>query len=205
MRDDQTSAGMYAMNGIDSICKSAVLAFFKIAIYIAYKAYRIEGLNALYYFMPSKLIVSTLQKYGARIGKNVIISPSPVIHNAKRDYANLEIGDNAYLGRGVFLDLTEKIKIGNRTVISMRVNLLTHFDVGPSILREILPPKKGATTIEDDAYVGAASTIREGIKVGKGAVVAAMSFVNEDVDEDTIVGGVPAHRMGSLKGGSSIE
>jgi acetyltransferase-like isoleucine patch superfamily enzyme len=47
-------------------------------------------------------------------------------------------------------------------------------------------------TIEDDVWIGVNATILPGVRVGRGAVVAAGSVVTQDVPEFAIVGGVPA-------------
>lgn len=46
--------------------------------------------------------------------------------------------------------------------------------------------------IEDDIWIGANCIITSGVKICKGAVVAAGSVVTKNVDENTVVGGVPA-------------
>lgn len=51
--------------------------------------------------------------------------------------------------------------------------------------------------IEDDVWIGANSTITDGVKIGKGSVIAANSCVIKDVEPYSIVGGVPAKQIGS--------
>ncbi|MFD1166479.1 CatB-related O-acetyltransferase [Sphingobacterium daejeonense] len=48
------------------------------------------------------------------------------------------------------------------------------------------------TIIEDDVWIGAGSIIKQGVRIGRGAVIGAMSFVNKDVPDYTITFGVPA-------------
>lgn len=48
------------------------------------------------------------------------------------------------------------------------------------------------TLIEDDVWIAAGSIIQQGVKIGRGSVVGAMSFVNKDVPPNTLVMGVPA-------------
>jgi maltose O-acetyltransferase len=42
--------------------------------------------------------------------------------------------------------------------------------------------------------------ISAGVTIGSRSVVAANSFVNDDVPETTIVGGTPARKIGSVVG-----
>lgn len=51
---------------------------------------------------------------------------------------------------------------------------------------------KGPTVIEDDVWIGANATIISGVKVGKGAIIAAGSTVTKDIPAYAIVGGNPA-------------
>lgn len=51
---------------------------------------------------------------------------------------------------------------------------------------------KGDIVIEDDVWIGDRSVILSGVRIGKGAVVAAGSVVTKDIEPYSIVGGVPA-------------
>jgi acetyltransferase-like isoleucine patch superfamily enzyme len=57
-----------------------------------------------------------------------------------------------------------------------------------------------AITIGDGAWIAANCTITRGVTVGRGAIVAANSVVTRDVDEFSIVGGVPARHIKSRIG-----
>jgi acetyltransferase-like isoleucine patch superfamily enzyme len=49
--------------------------------------------------------------------------------------------------------------------------------------------------IGDDVWIGLRSIILDGVKIGSGAIVAAGSVVTKDVEEYSIVGGVPAKKI----------
>lgn len=51
---------------------------------------------------------------------------------------------------------------------------------------------KGPVILEDDVWLGQGVTVLSGVRIGKGAAVAAGSMVTEDVPAYAIVGGVPA-------------
>jgi maltose O-acetyltransferase len=55
-----------------------------------------------------------------------------------------------------------------------------------------------AVAIEDDAWIGTKSTILKGVRIGRGAVVAAGSVVTADVAPYTLVGGNPARELRKL-------
>jgi acetyltransferase-like isoleucine patch superfamily enzyme len=54
----------------------------------------------------------------------------------------------------------------------------------------------GPVVIEDYAWVSCRVVILPGVTIGRGAVVAAGSVVTKDVAPYTIVGGVPAKKIG---------
>lgn len=53
--------------------------------------------------------------------------------------------------------------------------------------------------IEADCWIGARATILPGVTIGRGATVAAGAVVNKSVEPETLVGGVPARFIRSLK------
>ncbi|MEN0057466.1 MAG: CatB-related O-acetyltransferase [Bdellovibrio sp.] len=55
--------------------------------------------------------------------------------------------------------------------------------------------KKPQTVIEDDVWIGAKSTLRAGIRVGRGAVIGAHTLVLKDVPPYSIVVGSPARTL----------
>jgi acetyltransferase-like isoleucine patch superfamily enzyme len=48
------------------------------------------------------------------------------------------------------------------------------------------------TTIGNDVWIGARTFVRDGVKIGDGALIAAGAVVTADVPDYAIVGGVPA-------------
>ena len=51
-------------------------------------------------------------------------------------------------------------------------------------------------TIEPHAFIGVRAMIMPGVKVGKNAVVGAMSVVTKDVPSDQVFAGNPARKIG---------
>ncbi len=179
--------------------KSLAKLAFRILIALVYAAYRIEGINALLLFMPAKLIIPTLRKYGATIGDEVVLIAPVLIHNAADDmphYRNLIIGDHCYLSRDIFFDLKRPITFEDYAVIGMRSTWLTHVDLGdrpPDI--DILPAEAAPITVKRGAYVAANVTVVHGVTIGSGAIVGAGAVVTRDVPDRAKVGGIPARPL----------
>jgi len=66
-------------------------------------------------------------------------------------------------------------------------------------------PKALKTIIDDDVWLGARCTVVAGVKIGRGAIVAAGSVVTVDVPAYAIVGGVPAKLIRYRFSNSEIE
>lgn len=108
------------------------------------------------------------------IGKNSVIMMGAVIN----------IG--AVIGEGSMIDMNAVI--GARGIIGKNVHL-----GACSVVAGVLePPSATPVIIEDDVLIGANCVILEGVKIGKGAVVAAGSVVTKDVAPNTVVAGSPA-------------
>lgn len=165
-----------------------------------------EGINVPLMFMPTQVIAPTLRKYGARIGRNVRFRSPVVIHNSLteggRYYQNLEVGDDCYLGRELFLDLQDKIVIEDQVTISHRVMILTHTDAGNSPLKdEVVTTVQDSVVLRRGAYVGANVTILQGVEIGEASIVGAGAVVTRSVPAGVVVVGVPARVIRALRSG----
>ncbi len=165
----------------------------------AYRLWGIEGIDRMLLGCRSEDVAGLLRRFGATIGEQPDLHAPLIIHNALHGYDNLRIGDCCHLGKDLFLDLRERIEIEDRVTISMRVTILTHTDVGHSPVASLgFPPRAAAVRIREGAYLGAGSTIVQGVTVGECAVVAAGAVVVGDVPAGTLVGGVPARVIRTL-------
>lgn len=116
------------------------------------------------------------------------------------------IGDNFYIGR--YSQIECDAAIGNNVIFGNYVALVGKYDhhynqIGvPIRLASQIRDKdynwKGLNsciTIEDDVWVGYGAILMSGIKIGRGAIVAAGSIVTKNVNPYSIVGGNPAKHI----------
>ena len=68
----------------------------------------------------------------------------------------------------------------------------TRKQCGVSFTETSLYDEQQQTTIGNDVWIGARTFVRDGLKIGDGALIAAGAVVTADVPEYAIVGGVPA-------------
>lgn len=113
---------------------------------------------------------------------------------------NTKIGKGSKIGSGVIIDgytiIGENTSIQSGVYIPIKTIIGNNVFIGPRavITNDKYPPSKRIveTIIEDGAVIGANSTIVAGVKIGKGAVVAAGAVVTRDVEPHTVVAGIPA-------------
>lgn len=67
-----------------------------------------------------------------------------------------------------------------------------HIGAGTVLAGVVEPASATPVIIEDDVMIGANAVVLEGVRVGKGAVVAAGAVCVEDVPAGAVVAGVPA-------------
>ena len=180
--------------------------FFRLWARLSAAIYGAEGINIPLMFMPTHVIAPTLRAYGAAIGQRVRFRSPLVIHNSDsergRYYEKLEVGDDCYFGRELFLDLQDKIVIEDQVTISHRVMILTHTDAGTSPLRdEFIATAQGPVIIRRGAYIGANVTILQGVEIGESSIVGAGAVVTRSVPPASVVAGVPAKTVKTLNVG----
>ena len=109
---------------------------------------------------------------------------------------NIEIGEDTLVGEFAFLDGRAPLKIGSHVDIASQVLIYnSEHDIHSDDLHSIEEP----IMIGDYVFIGARAIILPGVKIGKGAVVAAGAVVTKDVPSRKIVGGVPAQEIGERK------
>lgn len=79
-------------------------------------------------------------------------------------------------------------------VLGGRATVGKHCHVGAgAVLAGVIEPASATPVIvEDDVLIGANAVIIEGVRIGRGAVVAAGAVVIRDVEPGMVVAGVPA-------------
>ncbi len=120
------------------------------------------------------------------------IEPGAIIRD------QVEIGNNAVIMMGAVINIGAVV--GEGTMIDMNVVLggratvgkNCHIGAGSVLAGVIEPPSASPVIVEDDVVVGANAVLLEGVRVGKGAVVAAGAVVVDDVPPYTVVAGTPA-------------
>ena len=129
---------------------------------------------------------------GVKIGKKAHIHMGTQFF----DPSNIQIGEGTIIGQNTFLDGRDKLIIGKHVDIASDVLI---YNSEHDINSEDFRPIHGPVEIEDYVFIGPRAIILPGVKIGKGAVIAAGAVVTKDVGEFIIAGGVPAKEIGKRK------
>lgn len=123
------------------------------------------------------------------IGENVNIEHGVFFGGGK----DIEVGENS--GLGIDSRVSGPLKIGRDVMMGPEVMIYTSNhkidDLNKPMIDQGDTPKE-RVEIEDDVWIGARAIILPGVKIHKGAVIAAGSVVTKDVLSYAIVGGNPA-------------
>ena len=103
------------------------------------------------------------------------------------------IGEDSTINDRCRLDNRGTLTIGDHVSISSEVCILTadHDPQNSSFLG-----RERAVVIEDYVFIGTRAMILPGVKIGRGAVVAAGAIVTKEVPPLAIVAGSPAREIG---------
>ena len=108
----------------------------------------------------------------------------------------LTIGDGSFLNYGCSISAHASVTIGRNCLIGNYVLIMDNDYHDPLDHARLSVSKP--IVIEDDAWIGARAIILKGVRVGRGAVVAAGAVVTKDVPARTMVAGVPATPVRTL-------
>lgn len=122
------------------------------------------------------------------------------IYQSAHVFGDVKVGAGTWIGPYVILEgAGGGISIGDTCSISSGVQIYTHDTVGWALTGGRLKGRAGAVSIGNCTYIGSQSIISAGVRIGSHCVVAANSFISRDVDDNTIVAGSPARRIGQVE------
>lgn len=142
---------------------------------------------------------------GIRIGANTIVMHGAVLHvyNFRRmPQSQITIGCDSLIGEYTVIRGQGGVTIGDRVYTSPFTQIIAVNHVFDDPARPFV--EQGITAegivVEDDVWLGANVVVTDGVRIGKGAVVAAGAVVTRDVPPHTVVAGVPARVIKEIDG-----
>lgn len=114
-------------------------------------------------------------------------------------FSNISIGDDVFIGDGASFGASRTtITIGSKVMFGPQVMIRGgnhNTSVKGSFMFDVKdkrPEDDQPVVIEDDVWVGARATILKGVRIGRGAIVAAGAVVTRSIPPYAVAGGVPA-------------
>jgi acetyltransferase-like isoleucine patch superfamily enzyme len=122
-------------------------------------------------------------------------APSLALKNALYRLTGMKVGRNVSVGLAVVFDVfvPHLISIGDNSVIGYNSVVLAH----EFLIKEA---RTGRVAIGRDVLIGANCTILAGVSIGDGAVISAMSLVNQSIPPGAFAGGVPVRILRAPEG-----
>ncbi|NRD20826.1 colanic acid biosynthesis acetyltransferase WcaF [Winogradskyella eckloniae] len=142
--------------------------------------------------ISSGLKVFLLRRFGAKIGKGVLIKPKVTIKYPWK----LQIGDHCWIGESVWIDNLDQVTLENNVCISQGALLIcgnhnykiSTFDlfIAPIVLKE-------------GSWVGAKSIVSPGVSLESHSVLSLGSVATKDLEAYSIYSGNPAQKVKTRK------
>ena len=149
--------------------------------------------KGFYIHKTAKLI----NESGIKIGLNTEIKDHVIIQS----FPTVEIGHTCQINPFTVIYAGE-VFIGDYVMIAPHCMIVS----GNHNYKQLEQPMmfggiltKGPIYIENDVWIGANVTVTDGVRIGKGAVIAANSCVVTNVEPYSIYGGVPAKKISQRK------
>lgn len=144
-------------------------------------------------WLPDNRVTIKLRGFLARpfiksCGKNFTLGSGVTLNNPH----NLYIGNNVYIARGTWLNALGSLTIEDEVVIApyVVISTLQHVFKGGSVRfgGSIAAPVR----IGRGSWLAAHVSVKCGVSIGKGNLIAANAFVVKDTQDFRVMGGVPA-------------
>ncbi len=170
---------------LDSIIKRDPAAKSKLSVILTY-----PGAKAVFFHRIANFFAIAKFNLVARI-----------ISQFSRFLTGIEIHPNAKIGKNLFIDHGMGVVIGETSEIGDNVtiyHMVTLGGISPSINSDDQRNTKRHPTLMDNVVVGSGAQILGPVVVGKNAKIGANAVVTKDVNENSVMVGIPAKNVGEV-------
>ena len=170
---------------LDSIIKRDPAAKSKLSVILTY-----PGAKAVFFHRIANFFAIAKFNLVARI-----------ISQFSRFLTGIEIHPSAKIGKNLFIDHGMGVVIGETSEIGDNVtiyHMVTLGGISPSINSDDQRNTKRHPTLMDNVVVGSGAQILGPVVVGKNAKIGANAVVTKDVDENSVMVGIPAKNVGEV-------
>jgi len=120
-----------------------------------------------------------------------------LVHRSAQHSEFVEIGEGSIVAAGAIL--TTQVRIGRHVILDRMVNVGHDCRIGDYCTVSPLVPLGGNVQLDDGVWVGASSSVRQGVRMGAGSMAGMGAVVVRDVPNCRLVVGVPARVIKELE------
>jgi acetyltransferase-like isoleucine patch superfamily enzyme len=113
---------------------------------------------------------------------------------------SISIGRRTSLNQYVVINGEGGVRIGSDVMIAAFVGIFAGNHQTSDVCRPMRQQgmiTRGGVIIEDDVWIGTHAVILDGVRVGRGSIIAAGAIVSKDVEPFSVMAGVPARKIKS--------
>ena len=132
-------------------------------------------------------------------GKFLFGKDNITVYGSSNVSGNVAVGENTWIGPYTALDGSGGLTIGENCSISSKVNIVTHDTVKWALSGGIESRQYAPIKIGNNCFIGTGAFIGKGATIGNNCLIAANSVVTKDFGDCSIVGGIPARKIGTVK------
>ena len=120
------------------------------------------------------------------------------IYNSATLIGDVRIGAHCWIGPFCMLDGGGGLSIGDHCSVSTGCQLISHDSVKWALSGGKMDYEYAGIRIGDCCFFGAQAIVTKGVTIGNHCLIGAGTVVTSDVDDFSIVGGVPARKIGKV-------
>lgn len=120
------------------------------------------------------------------------------IYDSSYVFGNVKVGINCWIGPFTIIDGSGNLSIGDNCTISTGVHIYTHDNIKKTLSGGNFPIDYDRVSIGECSYIGPQSIVVKGTNIGKHCVIAANSFISNNVPDYSIVAGNPGKIIGKV-------
>jgi acetyltransferase-like isoleucine patch superfamily enzyme len=142
-----------------------------------------------------QLIVEPSVTFGYRLAG---AAGNPILLQPRDPASVITIGTGSAVMNGCEIISKQSITIGRRCLIGARTTIMDADFHGLRLDERRSAGATAAVIIGDDVWIGSQAIVLKGVRIGRGAVVAAGCVVTKDVPSGLIVAGNPMRVIGAI-------
>ena len=120
------------------------------------------------------------------------------VYDSSTIIGDVSIGEGCWIGPFTMVDGGGGLTIGNSVTLSAQAQIYTHDTLKHTLSGGVMPYEYESVSIGDNCFIGTGAVILKGSHLSNNCLVAAGSVVSGTYEAFSIIGGVPAKKIGTV-------